>query len=580
MLDTKYSLHFFPSQNSTLSSISQKKITSVAINNTGDWIAFGCAAIGQLLVWEWKSESYVLKQQGHLYDMNAISYSHDGQFIATGGQDGKLKIWNAVSGFCFVTFTEHSSSISAVEFSKQGQVVFTASFDGTIRAFDLIRYRNFRTFTSPKPVQFSSLAIDPSGEVVCAGSIDSFEVFVWSVQSGNLLDILTGHEGPISGLCFSPVSGILATSSWDKSVRMWDVFNRDINTELFDHESEVLSLAFRPDGKQIASTSLNGNISFWDVEDGKLEFVIEGRKDIVGGRSSSDKVTAGNSASGKYFTTLTYSADGSCILAGGSSKFVCIYDVSGRCLLKQFQISQNLSLDGILEKLNSKNMTIAGPKDQIDDVDRESSDLEDRIDSSLPGAKYNTDMSVRNVKKSVRTTCVQFSPTSRSWAASTTEGLLIYSLDEYLLFDPFDLEIDINQDSILEALASGDHLRALVMSFRLGEQDLVRTVFESVPSDESTILLLVQKLPLKYLSKMLKFLAGYSDENQGSSGVRRGAGNSSSTTRMRLEFMLVWSDAVLKTHGRYLKSHCMEYASVVRGLKKQIGEYYDDLSKV
>jgi hypothetical protein len=45
-------------------SISQKRITAVAVNSTGEWLAFGSAKLGQLLVWEWKSESYVLKQQG------------------------------------------------------------------------------------------------------------------------------------------------------------------------------------------------------------------------------------------------------------------------------------------------------------------------------------------------------------------------------------------------------------------------------------------------------------------------------------------------------------------------------------
>ena len=72
------------------SSISNQRITSVAVNVTGEWLAFGCASLGQLLVWEWQSESYVLKQQGHYYDMNTLSYSPDGQLIATGGDDGKV----------------------------------------------------------------------------------------------------------------------------------------------------------------------------------------------------------------------------------------------------------------------------------------------------------------------------------------------------------------------------------------------------------------------------------------------------------------------------------------------------------
>jgi periodic tryptophan protein 2 len=91
----------------------------------------GSSALGQLLVWEWRSETYVLKQQGHLFGMSSVDFSPgqieqllwyptcpqcvclsvclrpDGSFIATAGEDGKVKIWNASSGFCFVTFSEH-----------------------------------------------------------------------------------------------------------------------------------------------------------------------------------------------------------------------------------------------------------------------------------------------------------------------------------------------------------------------------------------------------------------------------------------------------------------------------------------
>lgn len=48
------------------------------------------AGLGQLLVWEWQSESYVLKQQGHFNSMVSLAYSPDGQYIVTGGDDGKV----------------------------------------------------------------------------------------------------------------------------------------------------------------------------------------------------------------------------------------------------------------------------------------------------------------------------------------------------------------------------------------------------------------------------------------------------------------------------------------------------------
>jgi len=120
-------------------SISNSKINTVAINSTGEWLAFGCQNQGQLLVWEWQSESYILKQQGHSLEMNCVCYSPNSQFIATGGDDGKIKIWNSLTGFCFITFIEHNGPITGLIFSSNGNAIFSSSLDGTVRAFDLIR---------------------------------------------------------------------------------------------------------------------------------------------------------------------------------------------------------------------------------------------------------------------------------------------------------------------------------------------------------------------------------------------------------------------------------------------------------
>jgi hypothetical protein len=53
--------------------------------------AVGCATLGQLLVWEWRSETYVLKQQGHHHDIATAAFSPDGSIIATGSDDRKVR---------------------------------------------------------------------------------------------------------------------------------------------------------------------------------------------------------------------------------------------------------------------------------------------------------------------------------------------------------------------------------------------------------------------------------------------------------------------------------------------------------
>ena len=67
---------------------------------------------------------------------------------------------------------------------------FTSLRPVQFSCFLFYRYRNFRTFTSPRPVQFSCLTVDNSGEIVCAGGLDVFEIFVWSMQTGRLLEVI------------------------------------------------------------------------------------------------------------------------------------------------------------------------------------------------------------------------------------------------------------------------------------------------------------------------------------------------------------------------------------------------------
>jgi len=105
-IDTIEAIHSFQ--------IAQNKIDSVCVNATGDWIAMGSRDLGQLFVWEWKSETYILKQQGHYFDLNTVAYSPDGNYLATGGDDGKVKVWTTKNCLCFVTFSEHVAKITAV----------------------------------------------------------------------------------------------------------------------------------------------------------------------------------------------------------------------------------------------------------------------------------------------------------------------------------------------------------------------------------------------------------------------------------------------------------------------------------
>ena len=540
-------------------SISQNDIDFVTINKTGEWLAFGASKLGQLLVWEWQSESYILKQQGHFDSMNALVYSPDGQRIITTADDGKIKVWDIDSGFCVVTFTEHSSGVTACEFAKKGNVLFTASLDGSIRAWDLIRYRNFRTFTAPDRLAFSCLAVDPSGEIVAAGSVDSFDVHIWSVQTGQLLDRLSGHEGPVSSLAFAPDGSILVSGSWDRTARIWSIFNRTQTSEPLQLQADVLDIAFRPDSLQIAISTLDGQISFWSVSQGEQTSGLDGRRDVSGGRKITDRRTAANVAGTKSFNTIRYSADGSCLLAGGNSKYICLYSVTTMVLLKKYTVSVNLSLSGTQEFLNSKRLTEAGPDGLIDER-AEASDLEDRLDRSLPGSKRG-DASNRRQVPEVRVNGVAFSPGGTAFCAASTEGLLIYSLDYTLQFDPFDLNMEITPASTLAVLQQEkDYLKALVMAFRLNEAGLIKRVFQEIPYPE--IPLVVEQFPTVYVARLLRFVAAQTEQSP------------------HMEFCLLWIRALVDKHGAWLTANRGKVDVELRIVARAVGRMRDEIRKL
>lgn len=109
-----------------------------------------------------------------------------------------------------------------------------------------------------KHTQLTCLGIESGGDIVCAGSTDPFNVFVWSLKTGQLIDIMSGHSGPISCISFNSANGLMATSSWDNTVKVWDVFGKNGMVESFEHNAEVLQAVFHPNTNDLITTTVGG----------------------------------------------------------------------------------------------------------------------------------------------------------------------------------------------------------------------------------------------------------------------------------------------------------------------------------
>jgi periodic tryptophan protein 2 len=386
------------------------------------------------------------------------------------------------------------------------------------------------------------------------GSVDTFQIFIWSLKTGRLLDILAGHQGPVTSLAFSPESTVLVSGSWDKTVRMWDVYEGRGQTDVLPHAHDVLCVAFRPDGKQIASATLDGQVFLWDPNDAKLEGTIEGRRDMAGGKVIGDLRSGSNIAAGRSFKTLAYSADGALLLAGGDAKVVCMYDVKGQALLKKFALTKSKAFDGVIERLDSNKVTDAGPLDLLPSGGSDSEDDEglrrgdrgkrDGTNGGMPGAGGGGVFGVgasageKANKKRPKIWCkhVSFAPTGNGWCASTSEGVMVFNRDVGCQFDPTDLGEDVTPRAARLALKEGDARRALLMSLRLrgAETDdaLVAEVLDSTPIDAVSGAL--REFPVSLVQALLEAIT---------SRVQKGP---------HAQLMLRWTRELCVAHGRVI----------------------------
>jgi WD40 repeat protein len=92
---------------------------------------------------------------------------------------------------------------------------------------------------------------------------------LWEVPTGQSLKTLSGHTHPVSSVALSPDGRLLASGSFDQTVRLWEVNTGQNLKTLSGHTNWVWSVAFSPDGRLLASGSADATIKLWDVQTGE-----------------------------------------------------------------------------------------------------------------------------------------------------------------------------------------------------------------------------------------------------------------------------------------------------------------------
>ncbi len=301
-------------------------------------------------------------QTGHSKSVTAVVFAPGKQWIASGGSDGTIKIWDA-AGRELRELSGHNGSIKSLSSSADGRFLASGSNDRTIVLWNVESGRAISTFVGHSG-SVESVALSPDGKLLASGGSDRL-IKIWETATGKQLNEFAEHADWVTALAFSPDGPFLASGSSDKTVKIWDVAGKRRLQNFKGHADRIKALAFSPDGNQLASGSFDETVRLWNNPIGKKPAAFAGKRQIIlAGRAgrilalsyvgenklqsaSADRIIkvwdaslgreiqstrAGNDIDGAdELESAAFSADGKTFAAGRGDGTVVLFDaVSGR----------------------------------------------------------------------------------------------------------------------------------------------------------------------------------------------------------------------------------------------------------
>jgi WD40 repeat protein len=135
--------------------------------------------------------------------------------------------------------------------------------------------------TAPLQLYSSALVFTPKNSIIRKtfyAEVPS-EIPHWSMSEeswGAESQTLRGHSDRVQSVAVSPDGRLLASGSYDNTIKLWDLNTGKLRQTLEGHSNLIQSVAFSPDGRLLASGSRDKTIKLWDPTTGELWQTLEG----------------------------------------------------------------------------------------------------------------------------------------------------------------------------------------------------------------------------------------------------------------------------------------------------------------
>lgn len=265
----------------------------------------------------------------------AIAFSPDDQLLASASSEGlrgdqesisEIRLWSMSTGELRRTLTEHSEGVLSIAFSPDGNALAVATSSGTgkskigkIKLWD-VQTGILKWAVNAHEDLATSICFSPDGQLVASGSWDR-TVKLWDAQTGKLNKSLP-HDDQVYAIAFSPEGTLLATAG-QKSVSLWNVQSGEVKQLLSGDYYAVRAVAFSPDGRSVATGDVKSRVELWDAQSGSLKQTFDGHTDVV--------------------DAVTFSPDGQILVSGSYDTNVIFWNLKNMVQLKTLRGTERVT---------------------------------------------------------------------------------------------------------------------------------------------------------------------------------------------------------------------------------------------
>lgn len=240
--------------------------------------------------------------EGHTDWVDQVAVHPDGLRVASAGQDGTARVWNVNSGKEIACLDASTCVVKAVAWSGDGTTLAASSYDGKVRVYEdgnfglletfhaeglwnrtlcqtgdgwltgsfgggpvVLKREGLRRFGPETTAGLNGLSLSPDGEhlVTCSDDGNLYEL---DIRRGEVERALGRHRAAVCCAAYSPAGDLVATGSWDRTVRLWEREGGRCIAEWDGLGDPVNALAFDTSAPALWIGTFNGEVVVWDLD--------------------------------------------------------------------------------------------------------------------------------------------------------------------------------------------------------------------------------------------------------------------------------------------------------------------------